>query len=138
MIELESDIHALEKNLLFPPVTRTQVYISLEPEVNFIFQSVSVKVDNEEKSFHIYSDVELEALRVGGVQRLWEGNVSVGKHQLQIAVNGTNLRGERPVVEKKEYNFEKTTVGSSLELKVLAAGEKRKSVSFEIKDWSEK
>ena len=37
---------------------------------------------------HIYSSKELEALRKGGVQRIYVGNVATGDHQLEVLVDG--------------------------------------------------
>jgi hypothetical protein len=36
---------------------------------------------------HIYSAKELEALRKGGVQRIYVGNVATGDHQLEVLVD---------------------------------------------------
>jgi hypothetical protein len=41
----------------------------------------------------IYSFKELEALRKGGVQRLYVGNVATGDHQIEVVVEGKRDNG---------------------------------------------
>jgi hypothetical protein len=42
---------------------------------------------------YIYSAKELEALRKGGVQRLYVGNIATGDHQLEVLVEGKREGG---------------------------------------------
>ena len=48
------DIALLERELLFPPLTRVQFYLSVNKDVQFTLQSLTLLLDGEEKSFHIY------------------------------------------------------------------------------------
>lgn len=133
MNALEKDISELEENLLFPPVTRVQVFLSLANDADFILRSVSLRIDNREQSYHIYSAAELDALRLGGIQSLWEGNVALGERRLSARVVGEDRRGEE-VSYETTLNFEKTLQGRALELQILGG----KKVKLSVQDWGAK
>ena len=50
--------------------------------------SVRLQIDGQLVTHHIYSAKELEALRKGGVQRIYVGNVATGDHKLEVLVDG--------------------------------------------------
>jgi hypothetical protein len=47
-----------------------------------------IQIDGQLVAHYIYSFKELEALRKGGVQRIYVGNVTTGDHQLDVLVDG--------------------------------------------------
>ncbi len=112
-----------------------QFYLSVNKDVQFRLQSISLSLDDEEKSFHIYSESDLAALRLGGVQRFWEGNVAMGVHTLKVMVSGLD-RNDREIEKKLDLSFEKKNGGHSLELKILADSES-KNAMFSVIDWGE-
>ncbi|CAA0090681.1 Uncharacterised protein [BD1-7 clade bacterium] len=134
--DLSRNIALLEQELLFPPLTRVQVYLSMTPDSTFRLRSMMVKIDGVEKSYHIYSDSDLAALRLGGIQRFWEGNVSLGVHSVDAEFKGTDAKGNK-YSQNVTFNFEKTLSGHSVE---LAVGSTEDSLmpSFTVKDWGEK
>ncbi len=133
---IEQDISALEKNLLFPPLTRVEVYLSLDRDADFTIRTVTISIDGQEKSFHIYSDSDLAALRLGGLQHFWEGNVALGKHEISARFKGVDGKG-KPLDGKAKLDFEKKLTGHSFELKVSKSAD-GKSTVFSIKDWGDK
>jgi hypothetical protein len=50
--------------------------------------AVRLQIDGQLVAHYIYSAKELEALRKGGVQRIYVGNVATGDHQLNVLVDG--------------------------------------------------
>ena len=135
--DLSRDIALLEQELLFPPLTRVQVYLSLSPDATFKLRSLMVKVDGVEKSYHIYSDEDIAALRLGGIQRFWEGNVSLGDHEVEAEFRGFDAKGNeyRQLVT---FDFEKALAGHALELAIGTSIGDSLLPSFTIKDWGEK
>lgn len=133
MAALERDISKLEENLLFPPVTRTKVFLSLAADADFTLRSVSLRLDKREQSFHVYTQQEVDALRLGGIQSLWEGNVALGERHLLATFEGVNRRGEN-VKGEAALAFEKTLEGRALELQILGG----KQTQFNVKDWGAK
>lgn len=133
---IEQDISSLEKNLLFPPLTRVEVYLALDPTADYTLRSVTVSIDGQEKSFHIYSDSDLAALRLGGLQHFWEGNVALGKHEISARFKGVDAKGKL-LEGRAKLNFEKTLTGHSFELKVSKSANGKETV-FSIRDWGNK
>ena len=136
MDDLARDISLLEEELLFPPLTRVQVYLSMSPDVSFKLRSLMLSIDGVEKSFHIYSDNDLAALRLGGIQRFWEGNIALGEHEVQAIFKGVD-RKNNEIKQIVDFTFEKTLGGHSLEL-AINASDNRKRPAFVVKDWGEK
>jgi hypothetical protein len=56
--------------------------------------AVRLQIDGQLVAHYIYSAKELEALRKGGVQRLYVGNVATGDHQLAVVIDGKREGGE--------------------------------------------
>lgn len=133
--ELARDIALLERELLFPPLTRLSFYVSLSVDAQFSMQTITLLIDGGEESFHIYSKSDIAALRIGGVQRLWEGNVALGQHKLSVKVKG--MDGKKRLVEKViPFTFEKKNDGHSIELEIKAESESKTPI-FSMKDWGE-
>lgn len=130
---IERDVSALEQNLLFPPVTRTKVFLSLANDADFTPQTISLRMDGREQTFHVYSAQEVDALRLGGIQSLWEGNVALGKRRVLAQFEGVNRRGES-VKGEAALDFEKTLQGRALELQIGGG----RTTTFTVKDWGVK
>lgn len=135
-LDLQRDIGLLEKELLFPPLTRVEVYLSVAPGLEYSLRSVVLEIDGEERSFHIYSDTDMAALKVGGVQSFWEGNVALGVHQLIATFKGADVKG-RPLGGEAKVEFKKGKSGLALELQLLA-GKNKKTPKFAVKSWGER
>ncbi|MCY4045293.1 MAG: hypothetical protein OXE99_09455 [Cellvibrionales bacterium] len=120
--DIEKDIHQLKKDLMFPPVTRLTVYLSLAPNVLYDLRSMALSIDGVEKSFHIYSERDITSLRLGGIQRFWEGNVTLGKHKVSAKLKGFD-RKKRPVEKVVSLNFEKVLTGHAIIIEINANAE---------------
>ena len=53
-----------------------------------------LEVDGNLVAHHIYSFKELEALQMGGVQRIYTGNIPTGEHEIEVAVAGKHGSGK--------------------------------------------
>lgn len=131
-VELEKDINALEQEMLFPPLTRVEVYLSIDPELRFDLRTLALLIDNDEKTFHIYNTDDLSALRLGGLQPVWEGNVALGEHQVEVLFEGLDHAGKKFKGTAKS-GFKKTRTGHSLEIQVLQ-GKNNKTPVFAVKN----
>ena len=94
--EIKSDVLAiaaelgnLEEKLLYPSNSQVAVFVSLEEGDSLGLDSVQVSIDGELVAHHIYSFKELQALRKGGVQRIYTGNVRTGKHKMEVSIAAT-------------------------------------------------
>jgi hypothetical protein len=68
--------------------------------------AVRLQIDGQLVAAHIYSAKELEALRKGGVQRIYVGNVATGDHELEVLVDG-KLEGGADFSRTERFTFRK-------------------------------
>ena len=107
-LELNRDLLILEEELLFPASSQLVVYLSLDVGKYFKLDSVKLKVDDTLVASHLYTERELNALRKGGIQRLYIGNLKSGARELTAIFTGMGpdereyKRGATLVVEKDE------------------------------------
>jgi hypothetical protein len=88
VLSMSQELSRLEEKLLYPSGTQVAIFIALAKDDQMRLDAVRLQVDGKLAAHHIYSFKELEALRKGGVQRLYVGNVATGSHQLEVLVNG--------------------------------------------------
>ena len=82
VVDLNRDLFMLEEDLLFPASTQVAVFVSMDVGTFFAVDSVQLKVDDKEVANYLYTAREQEALKRGGVQRLWLGNLKTGEHEI--------------------------------------------------------
>jgi hypothetical protein len=90
VLAIANELKQLEEKLLYPSNTQVAVFVALgEGSAQaVVLDSVKIQIDDEPVARHIYSFKELEALRRGGVQRLYTGNVSSGEHRIHVTMAG--------------------------------------------------
>ena len=94
ILNISEELSRLEEKLLYPSGTQVSIFIALGKGDQMRLDAVRLQIDGQLVAHHIYSFKELEALRKGGVQRLYVGNVSTGDHQLEVLVDGKQESGE--------------------------------------------
>ena len=87
-LSIAQELNRLEEKLLYPSGTQVAIFIALTKGDQMRLDSVRLQIDGQLVAHHIYSAKELEALRKGGVQRIYVGNVATGDHQLEVLVDG--------------------------------------------------
>lgn len=88
VLGIAAELNQLEEKLLYPSNTQVAVFVSLASGETFRLDSVDIQLDGVPVAHHLYTFKELEALRKGGVQRMYTGNVRSGEHDLQVQVLG--------------------------------------------------
>jgi len=88
VLGIAQELSRLEEKLLYPSGTQVAIFVALAKGDTMRLDAVRLKIDGELVAHYIYSFKELEALRKGGVQRLYVGNVSTGDHKLEVLVDG--------------------------------------------------
>ena len=88
VVDLNRDLFMLEEDLLFPASTQVAVFVSMDTGTFFELDSVQLKVDDKEVANYLYTEREQEALKRGGVQRLWLGNMKSGEHEVTAFFTG--------------------------------------------------
>ena len=88
VLRITAELSRLEEKLLYPSGTQVAIFVSLAKGDSMRLDAVRLKIDGQLAAHSIYSLKELEALRKGGVQRIYVGNVATGDHQLEVLVDG--------------------------------------------------
>ena len=93
VLDIAAELSRLEEKLLFPSGTQVAVFVALADGDQMRLDAVRLKIDGQLVAHYIYSSKELEALRKGGVQRIYVGNVATGDHSLEVLVDGKREGG---------------------------------------------
>ena len=106
VVDLNRDLFMLEEDLLFPASTQIAVFVSMDVGTFFELDSVQLKMDGKEVSNYLYTERERDALKRGGVQRLWLGNLKAGEHELIGILHGkgharTRLQARHDAQDRK-------------------------------------
>ena len=130
---LNRDLFILEEELLYPSSTQLAVFLSVDVGDYFRLDAVQLKIDDKVVANHLYTKRELAALKRGGVQRLYIGNVKSGEHELIATFNGPgpNNRDYRRATTVK---FNKDSAAKYLELKIMDVTKKLQP-EFVVKEW---
>lgn len=133
-VDLNRELAALEEELLFPASTQVAVFLSLDVGTFFGLESVQVKIDDKEVANHLYSELDVAALRRGGVQRLYLGNVRGGEHEVLAIFTGKGPDG-RDYRRGASATFTKDAKARFLELRI-SDRQRSGQPEFEIRDWN--
>jgi hypothetical protein len=133
VMELNRDLFVLEEELLFPASTQVAVFLSMDVGQLFQLDSVQVKLNDKVVTNYLYTERELQALHRGGVQRLYLGNLPVGKHELVAFFTGKGPH-ERDYRRGTTLVFEKGTDPKYIELQIRDV-EAKLQPEFRVKDW---
>jgi len=86
-------LNQLEEKLLYPSNTEVSVFVSLAKGEAFRLDSVKIRLGGKPVANHLYTFQELEALRKGGVQRIYTGNIRTGEHDMTVTLIGKSKGG---------------------------------------------
>lgn len=117
VLAIAAELNRLEEKLLYPSGTQVAVFVSLADQDSLLLDAVQLRLDEEEVANHLYSYKELQALRRGGVQRLYTGNVRSGEHALEVTLIGRR-EGGRDFTRTETYRFTKSVGPKLLEIAV--------------------
>ncbi len=128
VLDLERDLTAFKQESLFPPAQQFRLFLTMEV-FDFDLTAVQVRANGQELAKHEYTAREVYALRKGGVQELFLGNISPGVHTLQARFLGRfsdapNTPYEKPI----EVSFRKGGQAQWLELRIDGSAGKQLSV----------
>ena len=133
VLDLNRDLFLLEEDLLFPANTKFSVFLSMDAGKLFALDAVKLKIDDKLVAAHLYTEREVAALRRGGVQRLYVGNLASGKHEIVAFFTGKGPQG-RDYKRATTVVIDKTEDPQFIELKILDDGTKEQP-EFIAKVW---
>lgn len=133
LVELGRDLFLLEEELLFPATTQVMIFVSLDVGQYFDLDSVQLKIDGRDVASHLYTRREVDALKRGGVQRLYAGNLNLGDHEVVAFFTGKGphdrdyRRGATRVIKKE--------IGPKyVELRIVDS-EQLQQPEFSVREW---
>ena len=94
VLSIAAELNGLEERLLYPSNSQVAVFVDLADGKEFRLDSIQIQLNGNLIAHHIYSYKELEALQKGGVQRIFNGNIATGQHQLEVSVAGKHDSGK--------------------------------------------
>jgi invasion protein IalB len=133
VLDLNRDLFVLEQELLYPANTQVAVFVSMDAGTFFALDSVQLKIDGKEVANYLYTPREVNALVQGGVQRLYVGNLKVGKHELVAFLTGKGPHA-RDYTRGATLQFQKDIGAKYLEL-TITDDQSKLQPQFRIKDW---
>ena len=132
VLAIATELRQLEEKLLYPSDTQVAVFISLAEGDTVELDSVKIRIDGEPVARHIYSFKELEALRKGGVQRIYTGNLPTGEHRIEVSMAGA-LANESRFDETESFLFQKDVEPKVVSLSL--AGQTVGGAQIRLGDW---
>jgi len=93
VLSIAAELNELEEKLLYPSHTQIAIFVSLTDGETFRLDAVDIQLGGKSVAHHLYTFKELEALRKGGVQRIYTGNISTGEHTMQVTLLGKSEGG---------------------------------------------
>ncbi len=133
VLQLNRDLFILEEDLLFPPNTQIVVFVSWDKGVFFDLDAVELKIDGKTVTTHLYTEKQKSALKRGGMQKLYLGNLKAGEHEVTALLIGFGPNG-RPYKRAASHVVRKTTQALRLELKIEDRQEQQQP-EFKILEW---
>lgn len=117
VLGIAAELNQLEEKLLYPSGTQVAIFVALAKGDQLRLDAVRIEIDGQLVAHYIYSAKELEALRKGGVQRIYVGNVGTGDHQLNVLVDG-KLKAGTDFSRTEHFTFHKEVKPKLVELTV--------------------
>lgn len=132
VLELTSELTRLEEKLLFPSNTQVSLFVSQKGDKDFTLDSMQVKLNNKVVAQHLYTYKEIEALRAGGVQRIYTGNIKTGDHPLVVSFIGRSGSGNE---YERSQNFTVTKEVGPKFVEIQITGSSSSDQTLTFKDW---
>jgi hypothetical protein len=133
VLNLNRDLFMLEEDLLFPANTQFSVFLSMDAGNLFDLDSVQLRLDDKIVANHLYTEREVRALQRGGVQRLYLGNLSSGKHELVAYFTGRGP-SKRDYRRGTTINIDKSAEPQFVELRI-SDDTRKEQPEFVVKVW---
>jgi hypothetical protein len=133
VLSLNRDLFILEEDLLFPSNTQFSIFLSMDSGTLFSLDSVQLKIDDKNIANHLYTERELAALKRGGVQRLYIGNLPSGEHEIIAIFTGIGPKG-RDYRRGESIKIEKTTEPQFVEF-LIQDDTGKEQPQFDVRVW---
>ena len=131
-LRMAAELSQLEEKLLYPSGTQVAIFVELAKGDTMRLDAVRLQIDGQLVAHYIYSAKELQALRKGGVQRIYVGNVTTGDHKLDVLIDG-KLEGGADFSRTGQFTFRKEVKPKLVGLTL--AGPRSGNTPITLGDW---
>jgi hypothetical protein len=131
-LRMSAELNQLEEKLLYPSGTQVAIFVALAKDDTMRLDAVRLQIDGQLVAHYIYGAKELQALRKGGVQRIYVGNVATGDHKLDVLVDG-KLEGGADFNRTGQFTFRKEVKPKLVGLTL--AGPRSGNTPIALGDW---
>jgi hypothetical protein len=121
VLSIATELDRLEERLLYPSNTQVAVFVSVGEGEAFRLDSMQIEIDGAPVARHVYAFQELEAMKKGGVQRIYTGNVATGEHRIDVSVAGKSASGS-DFSARQSFAFSKEAPPKMLEITLAGGG----------------
>jgi hypothetical protein len=121
VLGIAAELNQLEEKLLYPSGTQVAIFVTLAKGDQMRLDAVRLQIDGHLAAHYIYNFKELDALRKGGVQRIYVGNVTTGEHKLEVLVDG-KLESGADFSRTEHFTFRKEDKPKLVGLTVAGTG----------------
>jgi hypothetical protein len=132
VIDLTADLLQIEEKLLFPSNSQFALFISLADPEDLRLDAIQIKLENKVLAYHLYTFRELEALKKGGVQKIYTGNIRTGEHKLVVSYTAKAASGGE-MKRSASYTLVKGVGPRFVEIKI--GGSDSGEQGLEFKNW---
>ena len=129
LLNISAELEILEERLLYPSSTQVSVYLSMERRVDLHLRAIDIRINSEPVAHHIYGIEETEALRKGGIQNLYRGNIAAGTHELSVTIVGEHEDGT-DFRETSRHAFTKDLAPKALQITLAQPGRDDNGILF--------
>lgn len=133
VVQLNRELFDLEEQLLYPATTSFAVYVSMDSAVEYDLDSILITLDEQPAASHVYTPAQGEALKRGGIQKLFVANIKPGLHNIKAEISGRDSDG-RPMKRIVVADFGKARTSKYLEVKISGDSKKQRP-EFAIVEW---
>jgi len=134
VVELNRALFDLEEQLLYPATTSFAVFVSMDDIDGFQLSSVKLNLDQQDVTSHLYSREQVEALKRGGIQKIFMSNLKPGMHKISAEIMGKDRDG-RAVKRVVVADFGKARSSKYLEVKISKSTKQSNNPDFAIVEW---
>jgi hypothetical protein len=131
-LRMAAELSQLEEKLVYPSGTQVAIFVELAKGDMMRLDAVRLQIDGQLVAHYIYSAKELQALRKGGAQRIYVGNVTTGDHKLDVLVDG-KLEGGADFSRTGQFTFRKEVKPKLVGLTL--AGPRSGNTAITLGDW---
>lgn len=133
IIKINQDLYRFQESLLYPANTQLAIFLSYAENSAFVLDSIEIILDDQLVSSALYRETEIQALKKGGIQRVYLGSLSDGKHKLSMQFNGQG-QNDRYFRRKKILSFVKEEKARYIQL-IVSDNNSTGEPIFKVKQW---